>query len=356
MAHELAHVHQQFEGRAAGLQRQAEFEEKPDALESEADAMAEAMTREGPMADLRPPGAALLALGPGSGRSTAKGGQPQPGFGLTVRSPTSCVPTVPKGDKITSSAAVEVSYVKDNDDAGTISLRDREAGDATLHAVSLPGTPRTGQVSFAAGIEVGDEDHHYELEMVFTNKKGVTYGGLGRRRQPIRFEVACLSPAPKGEHLLFAKAIYAEGVDAGEFPYVRDLVYNRIDWVTGCPGDASGFGTTITTALNLNRPRQFASVLDRTDKFQELEQELTVRSGPCHYTTPPRAGNPARARLINAAIDAEAAGNGKSHEYLYFMKSDTKPPSDRAVAPAWRYPNGNYYWRIAGCPPDKQPK
>ena len=190
-----------------------------------------------------------------------------------------------------------------------------------------PENPRTGRVTFAAGIAIGDEIHHYELEMVFTNRKGVTYGGLGKRRQPVRFEVARLRPKPKGEHLLFAKAIYAEGVDAGEFPYVRDLVHNRVNWVKGCPGDTSAFGSTITDALT--RPGQFASVLDKGPKFRELEEELDRRSGPCQYTTAPRAASAARARLVNAAIDTEAVGDGKSHPYLYF-RSDKDRPSPRA--------------------------
>jgi hypothetical protein len=355
MAHELAHVHQQFEGRAVGVRRQAEPEENPDAFESEAEAAADSMTRGSSTAGLAPPDTAPLALGPGSGPPGAAkgGGQPRSGFGLTVRSPVPCVPTATNGTTITSSTAIEVSYFKNHDDAGTVSLRDREAGDATLQAVSIPRTPRSGQVSFAASIAIGHEDHHYEPEMVLTNRNGVIYGGLGRLRQPIQFEVAHLSPKPKGEHLLFAKAIYAEGVDAREFLYVRDLVYNRIDWVKGCPGDADTFGSTITTTLS--RPGQFASVSNKSAKFQELEMELNLRSGLCHYTTPPRAGSPARARLINAAIDAEAAGNGKSHDYLFF-RSDTDRPSPRAVAPPWRYPGGNYYWRISGCPPEKQPK
>jgi hypothetical protein len=353
MAHELGHVRQHLEGRAAGIRQQAESEASLDAIESEADAGAEEFVQKHRDATIGQDESTLLALGPAPRPTKTPNRSAQPAYGLTVRSPTPCVPTEAADDKIRSSAAIEVDYFKDNDDDVSITLRDREAGDASIREVALPRAARTGLASFPPGIEIGNENHHYELEMIFTNKKGVKYGGLGRRRLPIRFEVIRLRTAPKAEHLLFAKAIYAEGIDAGEFPYVRDLVYNRIDWVKGCPGDASAFGSTITEALN--RPGQFASVLNEDPKFKELEEELRVRSGPCQYTTAPRDGSPARARLINAAIDAEAAGDGNSHDFLYF-RSDKNRPSTRAVEPAWRYSRGNYYWRIENCPPDRRPK
>src|SRR4051794_25880481 len=148
MAHELVHVHQQFEGRAAGLRRQAQPTGSPDALESEAEAAAEALTRERATAGLGPRHAVSLALGSGSGPSSAAkgGGQSPPGFGLAVRSPASCVAASASGDKMTSSTAIEVSYFKDNDDSGTVSLRDRDASDATLQEVPIPRVPRSGLV------------------------------------------------------------------------------------------------------------------------------------------------------------------------------------------------------------------
>jgi hypothetical protein len=226
------------------------------------------------------------------GAGSDKGGRREAyGFGLRVLAPADCVPTAAADHKISSTAAIEVDHFKNNNDAGKISIRQREAGDAVIQEIEIPAAPRTGQVTFAAGIPIANEDHHYQLEMTFINKKGTPYGGLGRRRSSIRFEVARLKPKSQGEHLLFTKAIYAEGHDAGEFPYIRDLVYNRIDWVKHCPGDASAFGDSITSVLN--RPQQFVSVLSKTAKFQELERELDSRSGPCQYTTPPRKQAPA---------------------------------------------------------------
>ena len=273
-------------------------------------------------------------------------GPPSP---LTI--PSICVPTnVSRGTR-TSSSSISVDYEKDNSNRGEITLRQRENGDRILHTAPFPDSPNRGHVTIPAGITISNEDHHYELEMVFFNSHGRPYGGLGRDRPVIRFEVCRLDPAPTGVHLLFAKAIYAEGVDAGEFPYVRDLVYNRIEWVRNtCPGDRGDFGHDISSVLNA--PNQFGSVLGNSSKFQQLEDELNARSGSCQYTTPPRPGSPARCRLVNAALQAEAVGNRNTHNYLFF-RSDTSQPSRRAVN-RWQYPGGNYYWEISGCPSDRQ--
>jgi hypothetical protein len=262
-----------------------------------------------------------------------------------------CVPTTVSRTKRTSSSPIDVSYEKDNVNRGEITLHQREAN-RILHRQSIPERPKHGKVIVPHGIPVSNEDHHYELDIVFFNRKGVRYGGLGGNRPAVRFEVCRLFPAPSGDHLLFAKALYAEGVNAGEFPYVRDLVYNRMQWVKDtCPGDERDFGGTTIRSI-LEAPGQFASVLANTPKFKQLEAELNDHSGSCQYTTPPRTGSPPRCRLVNAAIQAEAAGNGNTHEYMYF-RPDTLQPSTRA-RDQWRYPRGNYYWKISGCPSDRQ--
>jgi hypothetical protein len=263
------------------------------------------------------------------------------------------VPTTGTGAARQSSAGFDVQYEKTHGDPGEITLRDREAGDRVLHAANIAaGAPSVGQVTIPSGIGIANEDHHYELEMIFVTRRGVHLGGL-HPRPPVKFEVCRLEAAPTGDALLFAKAIYAEGVDEGEFPYVRDLVFNRVDWATTCPGDAADFGHDVNTVLNA--PNQFGSVLNNTPKFRELKSELDSRSGDCQYTTPPRAGSPARCRLVNAAIRTRADGDGNTHNYLYFRSNTTSPNAARATN-RWRYPGGNYYWEMRSCPPDRQPR
>ncbi|HSR49598.1 MAG TPA: DUF4157 domain-containing protein [Acidobacteriota bacterium] len=259
-----------------------------------------------------------------------------------------CIQT--SGSPRSSSQGFAVDYEKTNANRGQISLRQREDNDKELHTIEIPENPRIGRVNFPANIPIANEDHHYELEMVFYNSRGVKYGGLGGNRPTVKFQVCELDTAPTGDDLLFSKAVYAEGVDAGEFPWVRDVVYNRIQWVATCPGDADDFGTDIRTVLNA--PNQFASVLNNSSKFQELEDELNDHSGACQYTTPPRSASPARCRLVNAAISTVAAGNGNTHDHVFF-RSDANKPSNRAENRT-RYPNGNYYWEISECPPDRQ--
>ena len=261
-----------------------------------------------------------------------------------------CVPTTGTGSSRTSSASFVVQYEKTVAHPGEITLRDREAGDSVLHTEAIAAASgNVGQVTIPSGITIANEDHYYDLEMIFTTPKGVKLGGLNPR-PVVKFEVCRLLAAPTDTHLLFAKAIYAEGVDAGEFPYVRDVVFNRIDWVSTCPGDAADFGQDITSVLNA--PGQFGSVLNNSVKFRELETELTNHSGDCQYTTPPRSFGPARCRLVNAAIQAEAAGDGNTHKYVFFRSNTTNTPA-RAVN-QFRYPNGNYYWEISSCPKDRQ--
>jgi hypothetical protein len=354
LAHELTHVAQQHSEQPVSLQKQSNSNETGDALETEAEqATAELDTDSADEAEAELgatiPETALAAAGKGG---TQQPGKKMPGFGLTVTGPSGCVPTTMTTGGLTSSASIEVDYVKNNDDPGDITLRQRETGDKVLHTV-LIGKPRSGHVIIPAGISITNENHHYELEMTFTNRKGTVYGGLQKSRPTIKFEVCSLKPTPTGEHLLFAKAIYAEGVNAGEFPYVRDLVFNRIDWVKQCPGDERDFGNSITSVLN--KPNQFDSVLSNTDKFRELEQELKDHSGSCQYTTPPRSTKPATCRLINAAIDAEAAGDGNTHNYVYFRSNAKSPNITRAVN-QWQYRGGNFYWEIKDCPPDRQKK
>jgi len=214
--------------------------------------------------------------------------------------------------------------------------------------------PREGSVRFPARIPISNPSHYYELFMQFMNEAGVVYGGLDGPRPPVKFDLCQLLPAPTaGWPLLLAKTLYAEGVDAGEFPWVRDLIYNRIDWVRDkCPGDVRDFGFDVPTVLNA--PKQFQSVLKNEPKFQELETSLQTQSGPCHFTTPPRESyeTPDRCWLINSAIEAQAAGDGNTHDYIFF-RADTTSPSDRAIDMV-QYPNGNYYWKISGCPEDRK--
>jgi hypothetical protein len=277
-------------------------------------------------------------------------GEQGPPAPLTL--PSICVPTTGSGSTRTSSSAIDVYYEKDSSsrNRAEITLRQREAGNSILHTAAIPDTSDSGYVTIPTGIPIADEDHHYELEMVFFNNKGVQYGGLGTK-PVIKFEVCALVPAPTGDDLLFAKALYAEGVDAGEFPYVRDLVYNRIDWVANtCPSDASTFGGKDIPSV-LKATKQFGSVLGNTSKFQQLETELKNHSGGCQCTTPPRSLSPSRCRLVNAAIQTEAAGNGNSHNYLFLRANNKKDPSLGRTVHRWRYPRGNYYWEMrGGCP------
>jgi hypothetical protein len=278
-------------------------------------------------------------------------------YRLVPNFPTAgCIPTIGSGDSRTSSAAFNVQYEKIYSDRFEITLRDREDGDKVLHKIKVPkDAENIGQVTIPSGIPVKHENHRYELEMISFNSKGKYYGGLNKQRPAVKFELCKLETAPTGDNLLFAKAIYAEGVDSGEFPYIRDIVYNRIDWVKECPGDAKDFGTDINSVLNA-KPTQFASVIDQTKKFDELESELKHRSGDCQYTTPPRKGIPKKCRLINAAIQTVAAGDGNTHEYVFLFAKNKNPSPKRAVEPPYHYPGGNYYWKIKNCPEDRKKK
>jgi Domain of unknown function (DUF4157) len=281
--------------------------------------------------------------------------------------PSGCVATTVTDGVRTSSEEFDVAYRADEDIERAafveITLRQREdvGKEQVLHTQRIDRPqdeggkiPREGKVTVPGGIPISNEKHYYELFMQFKNQAGVVYGGLGGKRPTVRFELCRLLPSPTpGWPLLFAKALYAEGVDAGEFPWVRDVVYNRIDWVkTRCPGDHRDFGFDIPSVLNA--PGQFESVLENTTKFQELEIALMTQSGPCRFTTPPRGetDTPERCRLVNAAIEAQAAGDGNTHDHVFF-RGDASLPSDRAVGRK-QYPGGNYYWEISGCPEDRK--
>lgn len=317
LAHELTHVIQQSGGTARGLQRVAAA---PVQIQR---------------ADRVVP---YQALSPG------EVGPPTPLTG------NFCAATTGDGAARASAFAIGVHYDKDAPRRGNraeLSLRDRDDGDRALHTAAIPATSNSGNVSIPSGISIAEEDHHYELELIYFNSRGTRFGGLGRGRPVIRFQVCELNPEPSGDDLLFARALYAEGVDAGEFPYVRDLVYNRIAWVSLCPADLASFGSDVRTVLEA--PDQFASVLGPTQKFLDFVAEFRTHAGPCRYTTPPRTARPATCRLINAAIAAEAAGNGNTHDYFFFRSDTQNPRAGRAIS-RWRYPGGNYYWEIRGCP------
>jgi hypothetical protein len=270
------------------------------------------------------------------------GGAYGPAAPLTIQS---CIATSDTNNVLTSNESFDVYYEKDNSNPGEISLR-RRSTNSILHAIGITAMPRTGSVTFPANIQIPSENDRYLLEMKYLSNSGAQYGGLGSRRPAIRFETCRLSAKPRGDLLLLAKVIYAEGSDKGEYEWVRDVVYNRIAWTTNhCSRDARSLGTDIRSVLNA--PNQFASVLSNTPKFQELESQLDSSSGPCQYTTSPRASSPATCRLINDALSVVAAGNGHSHSYIFF-RSDNHRPSTRAVNMG-QYPGGNFYWEISGC-------
>lgn len=264
----------------------------------------------------------------------------------------SCIATSGEGAARVSSESFNVQYENTKGNDAKITLHDREDSNKTLHTEDVSANS-IGDVTIPPGKSIANESHHFELDLTVFNSKGVAYANL-QPKVPVLFQVAKLLTAPTGDNLLFAKMLYAEGSDAGEFPVVRDLVYNRIDWVNNsCPGDKDDFGNSINSALNAEN--QFDSVLSNTSKFQQLENELNTRSGECQYTTPPRSGNPNICRLINSAIETVNNGDGNSHEYVFF-RSDKKTPSTRAVDPPWHYDGGNYYWKISECPKDRQKK
>lgn len=258
-----------------------------------------------------------------------------------------CVQTTGSGTARRSASSFDARYAWESNeneeiDHAEIYLHKRGSKDEIR---SKTVEANRGMVTFAAGIPVNDENARYQLRLKLVRTNGSERFAAGL--VPVRFQVCELESKPSGVHLKFAQMLYAEGADAGEFPWVRDIVYNRIDWVKQCKADVSSFGQPNINAV-LTHPNQFESVLSKTPKFKELEEELDQHSGECEYTTSPRSAAPDRCRLVNAAITAEANGNGNTHDYVFF-RSDTNTPSKRAVNRG-HYPGGNYYWEISGCP------
>lgn len=273
-----------------------------------------------------------------------------------------CVATTVNRGTRTSTESFEVAYDNDKGNAGELTLIDNTSGKAIYsHPREIPAKGK-GKATIPKDIEVPDDGKRYRVQIVVKNSRGVPYANLSSTsKNAVRFQLCTLPPKPAGESLLVAKALYAEGVDAGEFPYVRDLLYNRKDWATTtCPGDARDFCNKDDCSLTgvLNAPNQFESVLSETAKFKQLEEELDDKSGKCGYTTPPTGGNVKTCKLVTAAVQTTRAGDGNTHDYVFF-RSDTSRPSERAVD-RWRYTHGeikgNYYWKIEGCPKERRPK
>jgi hypothetical protein len=363
LAHELTHVAQQASGRAGNLQRDAGEDAGADPLEAEAEEAEDLLADEAEeesddeLEDLSGPIA--LADGKGKGKTAGKGkgkgkakgkgkgkaAKAGPSFSAKMTSPTGCVPTTGTGSTRTSSSAITIDWERDNKDDGEITLRQLEDSDKILHTISIPAGTLKGTASIPSGIPVANENHHYQLEMTF---KGGKLGGF-KRRPAIKFQICSLKTAPTGTDLLFTKTLFAEGVDAGEFARVRDLVFNRIDWVKTCATDEASFGKPDVNSV-LNAPKQFDSVLkgNSNPKFKQFGDEVAAAAkDACRYTTPPRPGQPGLCALINDAIDAFNAGDQNTNSFIFF-RSDTKTPSSRAVNRS-QYPGGNFYWEISGC-------
>ncbi|MEF8866248.1 MAG: DUF4157 domain-containing protein [Salinibacter sp.] len=253
-----------------------------------------------------------------------------------------CVETVGRGESRTSVEPFTVAYTMPSPmKSAQVLLLERGTGPVQSKTV----TEARGEVTFEKGISIS-ENARYLVRMKMKRKNGSET--WAQSNPPVvKFQLCKLPAAPTGVDLKFAKMVYAEAGTTGEFPMVRDLVYNRIQHVKRCPKDESSFGEPTIDGI-LTHEKQFESVLQQSRKFKELESELNDHSGPCGYTTSPRSTDPSKCYQINKAIEAIKQGDRGTHDYLFF-RSDTDKPSDRAHS-RFDHSGGNHYWKIRGCP------
>ena len=291
-----------------------------------------------------------------AGRGIQRQSSLTPSLGQADDAENRCVSTEEVGSTRQSTDDISVAYSWERNeeereagveiDRAEIYLQRRGAPDIKLASETV--NQERGVVTFDAGISIPEENDRYQFRMELVRANGSRRHAV--RPVSIRFQVCELADAPSGVSRMFAKMIYAEASRPAEYPWVRDVVYNRIEWVRNCPWDRNSFGDpNVRAVLTHDEPIQFATVVHGEGGFEAMEEALNERSGPCVYTTSPRAVDPEECRQINAAIATGATGNENTHDYLFF-RSDTRRPSPRAVNMT-QYPrSNNHYWEISGCP------